>query len=105
MVDYHLLNIVNVLQPRWSTRDILPKVKKFKDGGNVITIKHANYPSKYYMTKKKADTYHQEQKTGSTGEYMVYVIPLDDLETVQEHAQRVELENNTILRDVRRIFG
>lgn len=84
MIASHLWNQVHVLQPRWSTREILPKVSKFKPGPNLITIKHHNYPSKYYMTLRKAETYPQETKQGRHGEYQVFVIPLAELMTMQE---------------------
>lgn len=84
MIQVHLLNQVKVKQPRWSTRDILPSVRKFADGYNVITIAHHNYPSLYIMSKKQAMRYPQETMHSGFGDYQVYVIPLDDLVTLQE---------------------
>lgn len=104
MLKYHLLNVVNVWQPRWHDRMILPRVDKFKPGGNIITIKHHNYPSKYYMTDKQAAEYPQEVKTGHFGDYMVYVIPLDDLLTIQEHEAGVTKDNADILKAIKEIF-
>lgn len=104
MIKYHLLNIVKVLQPRWHDRVILPRVDKFKIGGNIITIKHRDYPSKYYMTQKEADTYPQETKQGRFGEYQVYVIPLTDLITIQEHEAGLIKEKQDIVNIAKELF-
>jgi len=85
--DYHLMNKVKILQPRWNDRVILPRVDKFKGGGNIITIAHANYPSEYFMRQSTADQYPQETKHGRHGDYQVYVIPLDDLTTIGEREE------------------
>ena len=85
--SYHLMNIVNIKQPRWHDHVILPRVDKFKVGGNIITIDHHNYPSKYYMHSATASQYPKEIKHGRYGDYEVYVIPLDDLTTVQEREE------------------
>jgi len=82
---WHLMNIVKVLQPRWHDRVILPRVDKFKSGGNIITIKYKDkFPNKYYLHSETAKRYPQETKYSQYGDYQVYVIPLSDLKTVQE---------------------
>jgi hypothetical protein len=96
VIPLHLVNQVRVLQPRWHDRVILPRVDKFKPGANIITIEHQNWPSKYYMHSKTAAQYPTETKKGKWGEYKVYVIPLDELTTVQER--------NEIVKTVREIF-
>lgn len=85
--QYHLLNVVDVWTPRWHDRVILPKVSKFVDGLNIITIK--GKPNKYIMHSSKAKTCPTEVKSGRSGDYEVYVIPLDDLTTVGEHMEIV----------------
>jgi hypothetical protein len=87
MTDLHLVNKVVVWQPRWHDRVILPKCKKFVEGNNIITIDHHNYPNMYYIHSSSLRHYPKEIKHGSTGDYEVYVIPLDDLVTVQEAMQ------------------
>lgn len=93
MIPYHLMNVVRVLHPRWHDRVILPKVSKFKKGSNIITIEHRNYSGKYFMHSATAAQYPQETKVGRFGKYAVYVIPLDDLVTIQEHQDIVKTAN------------
>jgi hypothetical protein len=79
------MNKVIVWQPRWHDRVILPRVDKFVGGDNIITIKHHNWPSLYYINSATASQYPQETKYSKAGDpYQVYVIPLKDLTTVQE---------------------
>jgi len=87
MTQYHLLNVVDVLDPRFHDRVILPKVSKFVDGLNIITVK--GKPNKYIMHNSKAKTYPTGIKHGRSGDYRVYVIPLDDLMTIGEHRELV----------------
>lgn len=90
-MKYHLLNIVEVLNPRWHDRVILPRCDKFKPGYNIITIRHHNYPGKYLISYKQANSYPRETKVSSSGDrFEVYVIPLQDLRTVQEHQRETE---------------
>ena len=88
MTKYHLLPIVDIKSPRWHDRVIIPKVKKFKPGLNIITIEKD--PNKYVMHDTRAAMYPRETKNSRHGFYQVYVIPLDDLMTISEHAEIVE---------------
>jgi len=83
-MNLSLVNKVDVLQPRWHDRVILPKCSKFVMGSNIITINHHNWPNKYYVHSTSLKKYPIEMKHGKSGSYLVYVIPLDDLQTVQE---------------------
>lgn len=105
MIAYHLLNVVKIKQPRWHDHVILPRVDKFKLGGNIITIEHPSYASKYYCDLKTAETYPQETKKGIYGDYQVFVIPLDHLQTLQEHAAGKKTQNEDIINDVKELFG
>jgi hypothetical protein len=90
--NYHLLNVINILHPRWRDRVILPRVDRFKPGGNIITIAHPNWSSKYYLTGSKAASYPIETVRGKTASYSVYAIPLSELQTVGEHAaEQIEI--------------
>ena len=70
-MNLSLVNRVEVLEPRWHDRVILPKCSKFVMG-------------KYYVHSTSLKKYPIEMKHGRSGSYLVYVIPLDDLQTVQE---------------------
>lgn len=99
-MQYHLLNVVKVAQPRWHDRVILPKLDKFKPGWNILTINHKNYPSKYIIHSNKLLNYPTEIVYSKYfGDYQVKVIPLDDLVTIQEHEQ----DYNKIFKDLHEI--
>lgn len=104
-IQYHLLNVIHIWSPRWHDRVILPSVKKFKPGYNIIVTTHHNYPGPYLMSSTEAATYPQETKHATTVfgtvDYQVYVIPLADLKTVQEH----EAENQEIKETANSIFS
>ena len=90
------VNIVDVKEPRWHDRVILPKCSKFVQGDNIITINYHSFPNPFYMHSYTASQYPKEIKHGRSGDYDVYVIPLADLTTVAER--------NTIVKTARELF-
>jgi hypothetical protein len=101
MLQYHLLNIVKVEQPRWHDRVILPKKKKFVPGYNIMTINHKNWAGKYLIHTKQLDKYPIEVIVSKVyGPYDVYVIPLTDLKTIQEN----EADNAEIMETIPELF-
>lgn len=96
-MQYHLLNKIPV-KPRWNDRHLLPMVKKFTPGYNIIVIDYPGYDTKYIISEKRAQTYPiQIIHSKKYGDYEVYDIPWRDLETIQEFEQSNEEIKQTLL--------
>jgi hypothetical protein len=95
------MNIVKVC-PRWHDRKLLIRAtgaNSLKPGSNIVWIcrrvkgggveKYPGYDEPRYLSSQEAKNYHTDIVNGRHGDYLVYVVPLDDLPTVKEREQMI----------------
>lgn len=75
------MNYITILEPKWSTKQIL--VADYKIGtDNEIVIKHHDFPEPFYMSGEKLRSYPKQiVKSKQGNEIEMRCVPLEKLST------------------------